>query len=472
MTGQAARKLLAPLGPHGKSVVVLAAVLAIDQADKGAVGALAPSIERAFDVSHTAIGLLAGAFSIVAAIATIPVGIATDRTRRVSLLFGSVLLWTVAMAVGGFAVSFLMLLVTRMFLGLVTATAGPTTVSLTGDLYPRRDRARILGFVQSGEMIGIGAGFLLVGGVVSWLSWRWVFWLLACAGVVLAIALHGFPEPPRVVETDEAADRDDPIVEEIAEEDISPDPSAVLDEDPTDTGFATAMRDVVKVKTNVVVIVASAIGYFFFSGLKIFAVLFAVNQYSISNATASLLLPVVGIGALGGVLGGGRIADALLRRRILNARLVVAVAGFVVATLLFMPALLTHSLWVALPLITVGAAALAAPNPPLDAVRLDVMHPKLWGRAESVRTVVRTGAEAIAPILFGFLADHLAGGGHRGLQLTMLIMLPALLLNGLVLALATRSYPHDVAAAIVSTERSRHNACGTPAGKRSHTACE
>jgi hypothetical protein len=37
----------------------------------------------------------------------------------------------------------------------------------------------------------------------------------------------------------------------------------------------------------------------------------------------------------------------------------------------------------------------------------------------------------------------------------MLIMLPALLLNGLVLAFATRTYPHDVAAAIVSTERSR-----------------
>jgi hypothetical protein len=40
---------------------------------------------------------------------------------------------------------------------------------------------------------------------------------------------------------------------------------------------------------------------------------------------------------------------------------------------------------------------LAAANPPLDAARLDVMPPRLWGRAEGTRSVVRTGLEALAP---------------------------------------------------------------------------
>ena len=448
-------KLSGALGEHAPTVVLLAAVLALDQADKGAVGALAPSIEHDFHVTHFDIGLLAGAFSVLAAAATIPIGVATDRLRRVSLLLGSVLLWAVAMAIGGFAFSFVMLFVSRMFLGVVTATAGPTTVSLTGDLYPRRDRARILGFIQTGEMLGIGAGFLLVGAIVSWASWRWVFWILALLALGVAFALRRLPEPPRVAEGANPQGRDDVVVHAIKAQHVEPDAETVLDEDPTDMSLPSAMHEVVKVKTNVIVIVASAIGYFFFAGLRVFAVLFAVKQYGITNARASLLLPVVGIGAVAGLIVGGRTADRLLRRGVLSGRLIVAIVGFVLATVALVPALLVHSVLFALPLLTLGAAGLAAPNPPLDAVRLDVMHPALWGRAESVRTVARTAAEAVAPILFGFLADHIAGGGHEGLQLTMLIMLPALLANGLVLIFATRTYPHDVASVVESIANTR-----------------
>jgi MFS family permease len=319
-----------------------------------------------------------------------------------------------------------------------------------------------VGFIQTGEMFGIGAGFLLVGAVLTWLSWRWVFWLLAILAIAVAFALLRLPEPPRRGERATADERDDPIVREIEAQHVEPDEATVLHADPNTMSLPTAMHEVVVVKTNVIVIVASAIGYFFFAGLRVFAVLFAVKQYAISNSTASLLLPVVGLGAVAGLIAGGRVADMLLRRGVLNARLLVAVVGFVLAAVLLVPVLLVHSVFLALPLLTVGAAGLAAPNPSLDAVRLDVMPPALWGRAESVRTLARTGAEAAAPVLFGFLADHLAGGGHAGLQLTMLIMLPALLANGLVLALATRTYPHDVASAIESIEYTRSAARRSP----------
>ncbi len=87
------------------------------------------------------------------------------------------------------------------------------------------------------------------------------------------------------------------------------------------------------------------------------------------------------------------------------------------------------------------------PIPTLDASRLDIVHPQLWGRAEAIRTIVRTGAQAAGPVVFGVLADHLAGGGPAGLRLAFLIMIPTLLLNGLVLLVATRTYPDDAARA-------------------------
>ena len=56
-----------------------------------------------------------------------------------------------------------------------------------------------------------------------------------------------------------------------------------------------------------------------------------------------------------------------------------------------------------------GAAVLSAANPPLDAARLDIMPPGLWGRAESVRTVLRTLGQGIAAAPFGGVADLVAG---------------------------------------------------------------
>ena len=57
----------------------------------------------------------------------------------------------------------------------------------------------------------------------------------------------------------------------------------------------------------------------------------------------------------------------------------------------------------------VGAALISAANPPLDAARLDIMPSGLWGRAESTRTFLRSLAQALAPLLFGAVADLVAG---------------------------------------------------------------
>jgi hypothetical protein len=85
------------------------------------------------------------------------------------------------------------------------------------------------------------------------------------------------------------------------------------------------------------------------------------------------------------------------------------------------------------------------------------MHPRLWGRAESIRTVLRTLGEAAAPISFGFVSQYLFGGadlaGHAtGLEYTFLIFVVPLLCAGLLALAALRTYPQDVATATASAE--------------------
>src|SRR5207244_11049902 len=120
------------------------------------------------------------------------------------------------------------------------------------------------------------------------------------------------------------------------------------------------------------------------------------------------------------------------------------------AVVLFVPAIFTRSAVTALPYITLAALALSAQNPPLDAARLDIMVPLLWGRAEGVRTFLRTTAQALAPLLFGAVSDYVFGGGRSGLQWTFAFMLLPLAARAYFLFNALRTYPRDVATASAS----------------------
>jgi predicted MFS family arabinose efflux permease len=194
------------------------------------------------------------------------------------------------------------------------------------------------------------------------------------------------------------------------------------------------------------------LGEFFFTALQVFGVLFLTEQFDISANVASLLILGVGIGGFVGVIAGGRLGDRLIERGVLTGRLRVGAWSYLVVSVVFLPVfLLTESLAVALPLLVVAAALLAAPIAPLEAARLDVIHPQLRGRAESARILARVFAQASAPLVFGVLSENLGGGGSTGLQLAFLVLLPGLAMSGVLLMFATRHYPREVAAVQEST---------------------
>lgn len=171
--------------------------------------------------------------------------------------------------------------------------------------------------------------------------------------------------------------------------------------------LADAARYVVRVRTDLIVLVARSIGDFFFQGISTFAVVFATGWYGISQSGADLAILVVGVGAIVGTLLVSRMGDALLRRGSLNSRLWIGGIGYLLATVAAYPAFLTHSLPVALAFFALAAFFLAGAGPPLDAVRIDVLVPELRGRAEAIRQVARTIAE-------GGAAAHRRARGQPG----------------------------------------------------------
>uniref|UniRef100_UPI0034E04EB4 MFS transporter n=1 Tax=Streptomyces sp. PU-14G TaxID=2800808 RepID=UPI0034E04EB4 len=180
-----------------RAVLTMASVLALDGADKGTVSAMAGPLGDAFGIGYAAIGLLVSVVAFVGAAFTVPFGLLTDRVRRTRLLAVTATLWGLAMIMAGAAMSYLWLLVSRAVLGAVTASSGPAVNSLVGDYFPARQRARMLGFVVGGELLGTALGFTVSGVVGSALGWRYAFWWLTLPTVALVWALLRLPEPAR-----------------------------------------------------------------------------------------------------------------------------------------------------------------------------------------------------------------------------------------------------------------------------------
>jgi MFS family permease len=251
----------------------------------------------------------------------------------------------------------------------------------------------------------------------------------------------------------------------------------VLHEDPSRLGLARSVRYIFSIPSNVLLILGSSLGYFYFAGLQTFALLFVKGHYHASQATAELVLALLVVGAVIGTVAGGRLTDTLLERGSLKARVWFPGACYIGAALLLLLGLIGSHLNTALWFEVGGAALISAANPPLQAARLDVVPAGLWGRASSALTVVRSLAQALAPLIFGGVSQLIAGivprqapiGTHphapsagitTGLQVSFLIMLTALLAAGLLLFRARATFPSDVATAAASEPQAMSSAGG------------
>ncbi|HZE05110.1 MAG TPA: MFS transporter, partial [Solirubrobacteraceae bacterium] len=167
-------------GPARARVIGLfGGVLALSSAQIATVGAVAPQLEHSLHISNTQIGLLNSVALLIGAVAVLPVGMLVDRFRRIPMLAGSMILWSVTTFLGAVAPSYSLLLLSRVGLGAVAATAGPAIASLTGDYFPSRERAVVYGYILSGEIAGTAVGFIVSGTIASAISWRASFIVLA-----------------------------------------------------------------------------------------------------------------------------------------------------------------------------------------------------------------------------------------------------------------------------------------------------
>jgi MFS family permease len=449
-------------------LAALAATTMLAQGDQSSLAQAVSGIQRQFGASDQLLGLIPFCMAICGAIGVIPIGVLADRHRRTWLLAAVCAIWAAAMGAGGLAIGFGVLFATRMLAGAAEGTP-PAAISLLSDYFPVRRRAEAMGVYQAGAIAGAFIGLVGGGLAVQLGGWPWAFWMWVPIGVAVAAWYLFLPEPARGhqdaafeatvgtpigVPAVTAVALEEPEAADLAAKGLIslPEPRQQEAAD-APAGQLGALRALLRIPTMWFGTMFFTVSQLLLNGLSFWGVEYFKRVHGLGPAAAGAFTTVLGAGSAVGILAGGVLADRLLRRGHVNARVYVAAFGAIGATVVLVPAFASTNLAVSAPLLFVGGVLLTVPIAPAEALCTDVVIPELRGRGVMVRQVVRTASWA-GPYLIGVVSDQIAPNTALGLRWAIVVACPVYALGGLIMLGAARYYPRDIAYVIAHARRS------------------
>lgn len=181
--------------------------------DRQVLNLLVEPIRIDLGVNDTQVSLLQGlGFVIPYVLMSLPLGRLVDVVKRVYVLLGGVVVWSVMTAVCGLTRTYPQLLLARAGVGGGEAALTPAAWSLLADYFPPEKLARPISVFLMGPYLGGGLALILGGQIIDWVAsgggidwpvlrdlapWQLVFVLVGLPGLALAALLLTVREPVR-----------------------------------------------------------------------------------------------------------------------------------------------------------------------------------------------------------------------------------------------------------------------------------
>lgn len=166
--------------------------------DRQIVAVLGVQIRDALQLNNFQIGLLYGpAFSLIYAVAGIPMGRLADQTSRKAMICIGLFVWSFMTVVSGFTASFMFLVTARLFVGLSQSMLSPAVYSYLADTFSPEKRATIFSFYTAGIFIGVGLSFLIGGSISLAYDWRMAMITVGVPGLIISPLTFWFLKEPK-----------------------------------------------------------------------------------------------------------------------------------------------------------------------------------------------------------------------------------------------------------------------------------
>ena len=391
-------------------------------------------IRLEWGLSDLQLGLIGTAFTIVYALAGVPLGRMADTGARRKIMGWGLAAWSGLTALNGMAWNFWSFLLIRMGVGIGEASYAPAANSLIGDLFPAHKRARAMGIFMLGLPLGLLLAFFSIGAMVqAFGSWRAPFLIAALPGLILTLFLFFIREPAR------GAAESMPVS------------SAVVQQ---------PLRKVLAIRTFWWLVLAGLAFNFAAYACNAFMVPMLQRYFGLGLQQAAMATGViVGLTGLVGLTLGGWVADKV-HQRWANGRLLFAALSMLVACLCSAWALTAGRIDTALFVAVFSLGWLFSYNfyTCVYTAIQDVIEPRLRATAMALffAGLYLLGG-GLGPLAVGWLSDHYAQAAMQaagasemteafkavGLHDAMLLIPVALLLTLLALLQAARCFQTD-----------------------------
>ncbi len=391
------------------ALIVLALIALLNTADQAVLVVTVPAIQLDFRLTDTEVGLVSSAFVAVYGITVLGSGYLADRTSRRLVIAAGVFVWSVATLLTGMARSFPQLLLARAALGVGESTTLPSSISMLGDYFTKRDRGRAAGVLGAALQVGAGLGAAAGGVLAARYGWRSAFYLAAVPGVILAGFALSLHEPLRG----------------------SGEPALVTSSTARDAG-GKAFRRLIRVRTFTAAALANSLVWLAISGVAGFMGLYASRRFGVDLARVGVLLaPPLLISGLVGNTVGGWLVDRRARRSP-RAYLEVAAGGCILGAAGMVVIFDAPSEVIFEIAFIVAATGAQIAIPGLLAVNQNVVAPSLRGSATALQQLsTNLIGRAGGLLVIGLVAD-----GLHDLRLAFLLVAPSALAMAALFAMA------------------------------------
>ena len=276
---------------------VLFAINTLNFFDRQILGAVGEPIRKEFGLDDASLGLLGTAFTLLYAFVGVPLGRLADQVGRKKILSVGVFFWSLLTAASGVAQSYWQIFALRLGVGVGEASCAPAATSLIGDMFPPNWRAKAISIFMLGLPVGVALSFAVSGTVAKEYGWRAAFLVAGLPGVLCTIAVLFLREPKRG-----AAELHD-----IGEQKRPGSPYLLVLRSPT-------MRWI---------ILSGAVHNFNMYAIGAFITPYLMRYHGLDIQQANLVsMLVYGVMGAPGLLIGGYLGDAVLKRRT-NGRMLV-----------------------------------------------------------------------------------------------------------------------------------------------------
>ena len=379
-----------PVRPSYKWWVVfmLWFVCFFNYADRQAIFAVFPALEKEFNFTATQLGQIGSAFGYVYGAGALFAGFVGDRFARRHLILGGCLFWsfiTVTTAWCGKAWQFVTV---RALEGLGETFYFPASMSLVSDYHSPKTRSRAMSFHQSsvyaGTVLGSWVGALLA----QHYGWRWGFYIFGGAGMVLAVVLYFFLiEPQRG-----ASESQTPV---------SPEPAV---------SFFVALGDVLRRPTAWVLMVVFVMANFVATIFLTWTPKFLVDKFDFKMAAAGLSgSAFIHLASAVTIPIAGVVADKLASRNV-GGRIFAQAAGLLIGAPFVFLVGSTSSVGVLLASMVIFGTCKGFYDAGIFASLYDVVPPRSRATAAGLMNTVGWGLGSFGPLLTGWYTDHGAQG--------------------------------------------------------------